>query len=230
MITTGKDDLHEILKQYPQNFTGLGKMRDHQAKMHVDKSIKPIASPPRATPYHLQERVNIAIADMIANDVIEEHPTTEPALWVSNAVIAPKSDGNIRITLDARNVNNAIQSSNLPIPRQEDIKAKLSNCNIFSKMDFKSAFWQIELHPESRHLTVFHANNKLYRYKRLTMGVKPAQGELNTALLPLFTNIPQAHLFHDDLIIAASDKTMLYVFNINIYLNPSRDSPNTICV
>ena len=79
MITTGKDDLQEILKQYPQNFTGLGKMRDHQVKMHVDKSIKPIASPPRATPYHLQERVNTAIADMIANDVIEEHPNTEPA-------------------------------------------------------------------------------------------------------------------------------------------------------
>ena len=71
-------------------------------------------------------------------------------------------------------------------------------------MDFKSAFWQIELHSDSRHLTVFHANNKLYRYKRLTIGVKPAQGELNTALLPLFTNIPQAHLIHDDLIVAAS--------------------------
>ena len=67
-------------------------------------------------------------------------------------------------------------------------------------MDFKSAFWQIELHPESRFLTIFHANDKLYRYKRLTMGVKPAQGELNTALTPL-AHIPQAYLIHDDLII-----------------------------
>ena len=52
-------------------------MKDYQVKLHVDKSIKPIASPPRSTPYHLQERVNAAIADMIAKDVIEEHPTTE---------------------------------------------------------------------------------------------------------------------------------------------------------
>ena len=35
------------------------------------------------------------------------------------------------------------------------------------------------------------------------MGVKSAQGELNTALIPLFAHIPKAHLIHDDLIIAA---------------------------
>ena len=34
------------------------------------------------------------------------------------------------------------------------------------------------------------------------MGIKPAQGELNMALQPLFAHIPQAHLIHDDLIVA----------------------------
>ena len=34
------------------------------------------------------------------------------------------------------------------------------------------------------------------------MGLKPAQGELNTALRPLFAHIPDAHLMHDDLIVA----------------------------
>ena len=105
--------------------------------------------------------------------------------WVSNVVLAPKSDGGIRVTMDARNVNKAIQSCNHPIPRHEDIiKAKLyaGAKKVFSKMDFKSAFWQIELEPSSRFMTVFHANDCLYRYKRLTMGLKPSQGELNAAL------------------------------------------------
>ena len=86
------------------------------------------------------------------------------------------------MTLDARNLNKAIQSTNLPIPRHEDIKAKLAGNEMFSKMDFRSAFRQIEIHPDSRYLTVFHTDDKLYRYKRLTMGVKPVQGELNIAL------------------------------------------------
>ena len=115
--TENKATLQNILQQFPQNFEGLGKLKNHQVKLHVDTSIK---------------------------------PSTKPV---------------------ARNVNKAIQASNLPIPRQEDIKAKLSGAKVFSKMDFKSAFWQLELHPDSRYLTVFHANDKLYRYKRLTMGV-----------------------------------------------------------
>ena len=203
---THKEDIQSILANYPENFKNtVGKHNKYQVKLHVDTSVKPVVTPPSPTPYHLEKRIDSAIKEMLENDIIEEHPTNQPAPWVSRAVIVPKSAGGLRITLDARNVNKAIQSSNLPIPRQEDIKAKLSGAKIFSKLDFRSAFWQLELHPESRYLTVFNLNGKLYRYKRLTMGVKPAQGELNTALKPLFDHIPGAHLIHDDLILAAAN-------------------------
>ena len=48
---------------------------------------------------------------MLLSGVIEEHPKGERAPWVSNIVIAPKDDGDIRITLDAKNVNKALMSS-----------------------------------------------------------------------------------------------------------------------
>ena len=198
-----KGNLQEILARYPQNFNGIGKLHHHKVKLHVDKEVKPVHVPPRSFPYHLKERAQKAIEDMIQQDVIEEHPRDEPAPWVANAVLAPKDDGSLRVTMDARNVNKALYPTNHPIPHHEDIKAKLSGCRVFSKMDFKSAFWQIELEPESRYLTVFHANDKLYRYKRLTMGLKPSQGELNAALLPVLAHIPNANLIHDDLIVAA---------------------------
>ena len=53
---------------------------------------------------------------MIKQDIIEEHHINEPAPWVSNSVIAPKVDGSIRMTLDAHNVNRAIQFSLQIIP------------------------------------------------------------------------------------------------------------------
>ena len=49
---------------------------------------------------------------MVNKDIIEEHPRNTPATWISNIVVAPKDDGDIRITLDARNINKVIQSSN----------------------------------------------------------------------------------------------------------------------
>ena len=129
----------------------------------------------------------------------------EPAPWISNAVYVPKPDGSLRVTLDARNVNKAIISSNLPIPRQEDIKAKLSGSNVYTKLDFKWSFFQLGLAEESRNLTVFNLNDKLYRYKRLIMGVKPAQGELNAALSQVFRHIKDAHVIHDDVIVASEN-------------------------
>ena len=69
------------------------------------------------------------------------------------------------------------------------------------KWTFKSTFWQILLASESRHLTVFQIDDKLYRYKVLTVGFKSAQGELSAALKPIFTHIKDAHLIHDDLVV-----------------------------
>ena len=184
---TFKDDLQQTMLDFPENFAGFKKLKGHQVRLHVDPTVKPKVTPERPTPYHLTDRVDDLIATMLADGIIEEVDTNEPIPWVSAATIAPKSNGDIRMTLDARNVNKALQSSNLPIPRQEDIRAKLNGKKIFSKLDFKHAFWQLELHPESRYLTVFSCNGKLYRYTRLTMGLKPAQGELNAALLPLYS-------------------------------------------
>ena len=193
--------------------------------------MKLVNIPPRSFPYYLKERAQNAIDKMIQQDVIEEYPRDEPAPWISNATLTPRPDGSIPVTPDARNVNKAIQSTNLPIPRHEDIKAKLNGCKVFSKMDFKSAFWQIELEPTSRYLTVFHDNGKFCRYKRLTMGIKPAQGELNVALRQVFAHFPNAHQIHDDLIVATQtleehiqmiEKCMKATAEAGLTLNPAK--------
>ena len=67
----------------------------------------------------------------------------------------------------------------------------------------KSAFHQLTLEEESRFATVFHANGRLMRYKKLTMGNLIASGELSKVLRPHFTNIKHVHLIQDDIIIAA---------------------------
>lgn len=51
---------------------------------------------------------------------------------------------------------------------REDAKAKLAGKKGFSKIDFKSTFWQLELAPESRYLTTFQLDDRLFRCKRLT--------------------------------------------------------------
>ena len=46
----------------------------------------------------------------------------------------------------------------------------------------------------AKKITVFHVGDRLMRYRKLTMGTKPASGELTKALLPLFQSIQEAHI------------------------------------
>ena len=110
---------------------------------------------------------------------MELNHTNEPSPWISTPFIVPKPQykSSIQITLGARNINKALEASSTPIPRMEEIKSKLNGSKHFSKMDLKSAYWQLELHPDARYLTVFECNGCVYRYKRMLMWVKPAQGE-----------------------------------------------------
>ena len=108
------NNICSMFKHYRQNFTGLGKLRNYQVKLYADNLIKPVAVPPRSVPCHFKARVSDAVDNMLKESVIEEHPINDPSPWVSYAVIFPKTDGSISITLDARNVNKVIISTNQP--------------------------------------------------------------------------------------------------------------------
>ena len=133
--------------------------------------------------------------------IIENH--TGPAPRISNIVLAPKQNCDVWVMVDMQCPNQAIKDTRIPIPHAKGIQAELASCEMFSKLDFKSTFHQLELAPESHLITVFNDGEKLRQYTRLTMGTKPASGELNKALRPLFNAIPEAHMICDDLIIAA---------------------------
>ena len=198
-------DKGNLIRQFPEIFSGkVGTLHDHKVKFHIDETVPPVHQHARPVPFHLRGRLRKELKKMEAEDIIEEHDG--PAPWVSNLVLAPKDDGGIRVTVDMRQVNKAIKNTNIPIPTAEEIRSEFAGYTVFSKLDFKSAFHQLRLDEPSKLLTVFHAGDKLMRYKRLTMGSTPASGELTQALRPLFQNAQGVHIIHDDVIIAGKDK------------------------
>lgn len=194
----------KIISDFPSVFSGLGRLKDYQVHLHVDEDVAPTVQAERPIPYHLKKRFDAKVDKMTNQRIVEDHEG--PAPWVSNPVLAPKDDGDIRFTIDLKDKNKAILSTNVPIPRVEDIKACLSGCRHFSKLDFNQAFHQLEFDEESRKYTVFYANGRLMRHCVLPMGSKPASGELTKALVPLFADVPEAHIIHDDLILATKTK------------------------
>ena len=230
---SGSDEVDPAIQvymiKYPSIFTGVGKMKGVKVKFHIDHTVPPVACPIKPVPYHVQPKLDRAIQKMEEAGVVEDHEG--PAPWLSNLVLAPKDDGDLRVTADMREPNKAILDTGLPIPRAEDIRKEFVGCIFFTKLDFRTAFHQLELDEESRILTVFPHNGKLKRHTRLTMGAKPASGELNKALRPLFNNLPQVHIIHDDLVIATADEeeheevidnVLAIIEEANLTLNPDK--------
>ena len=136
-----------IITHHPSVFHGLGKMKAKPIQLHIKPNASPVIQLPRPIPYHLKDTFNDVIHKMEADDVIKPHHG--PVTWLSNPVLIPKADGSMRVTVDLRNLNKALHDTHLPIPWVDDIMPMFTGKSIFSKLDLKTAFHQLELSEDS---------------------------------------------------------------------------------
>ncbi|PFX12278.1 Uncharacterized protein K02A2.6 [Stylophora pistillata] len=73
------------------------------------------------------------------------------------------TDGDIRICVDMRRANSAIERERYPIPTIEEILYDLNGSTVFSKLDIKWDFHQVELGERSREIPTFVTHLGLYR-------------------------------------------------------------------
>ena len=86
----------------------------------------------------------------------------------SNLVAKPKSNGRIRLCLDAREFNSCIQRETYPIPTLDSVIDNMTGATFSSKSDMKEAYQQLELSENCRYLTNFHTEKGTMRFKRLS--------------------------------------------------------------
>ena len=77
------------------------------------------------------------------------------SLWVSPVVLVRKKDGSLRFCIDLRKLNAQTVKDAYSIPRIEDALDSLNGACIFTSLDLKSGYWQVELDEESIPLTAF---------------------------------------------------------------------------
>ena len=190
--------------EFPEVFTGLGKMKDTQITLHVDPNVTPVAQPLRRTPFQLRERVEEKLKQLVELDIIE--PVAGPTPWVNPTVIAPKRDGDIRLCIDMRRANEAIIRERHPIPTVDEVLQGLNGSKVFSELDLNMGYHQLELEPKSRDITTFATHSGLYRYKRLLFGVNSASEVFQYKIASALAGIEGATNISDNIVVHAADK------------------------
>jgi hypothetical protein len=153
-------------------FKRIGKLKDTTVKLHIDETVKPVAQKQRRTPFHLRDKVANEIEKLL-KDVIEKvEDTPTPWVYVSHIVTPPKKEpGAIRLCVDMREPNQAIQRERHQMPTIDELINDLNLAKVFSKLDLRAGYHQLELHEDSRYITTFSTHIGLYRYKRLNFGI-----------------------------------------------------------
>ena len=139
--------------KFKECFEGIGNLRGYQAKIHVDPEVLPVAQNPRRVPFSLREKMELKLKELQEADIIEK--VEGPIPWVSPVCVVPKPSGDIRLCVDMRRANEAVLRERHPIPRVDEVLQNMNQSTVFSKLDLKWGFHQIELAEESRGITTF---------------------------------------------------------------------------
>ncbi|XP_063380957.1 uncharacterized protein K02A2.6-like [Cydia fagiglandana] len=129
----------------------------------------------------------------------------ETADWATPIVPVVKSDGSLRICGDYKiSLNKYLEVDRFPLPRVEDLFAKLHGGKKFSKIDLSQAYAQLVLDDTSKY-TVINTHKGLFKYNRLIYGLSSSPGIFQRILEQMFVDIPRVGVFLDDVVITGLD-------------------------
>lgn len=147
-------------------------IRDVELTLPVDRSVPPVIQPLRRCPVPLLDKVKEKLDDLLNREIVER--VEKPTSWVSPLVPILKDNGDLRLCIDMRRANQAIQRLNHPLPVFEEILPRIRNARYFSLLDMKESYYHVMLSEGCRDVTTFITNWGLYRFRRLFFGVNCA--------------------------------------------------------
>ena len=139
-------------------------------------------------------------------------PLEGPAPWVNPVVIVPKYNGKIHLCVDMRQANQAIMRRRYPIPMVDEVLHTMNGSKVFSKLDLKWGYHQLELSPESREITTFATPDGLFRYKRLLFGVCSASEQYQHEIASALAGIEGVVNILDYIVVQGVKETVIKVF------------------
>ena len=95
--------------------------------------------------------------------------------WASPVVLVKKKDGSLHFCIDLRKLNARTIKDAYSLPRIKESLDCLNGASIFTFLDLKSGYWQVELDDESILLTAFTVGPLgFYEWVRMPFGLTNA--------------------------------------------------------
>ena len=123
-----------------------------------------------------------------------------------------KANGEDRMCIDFRDINNCTEDQAVKVPSVEDISRNLSGENhVFCTLDIKSAYFHIPIGEKYKHITAFYGpENDFFIYNTTPFGLKNAPSFFHMFIDKMFGKVKNVAIYFDDLCIGAKDYKSLF--------------------
>ncbi|XP_055621859.1 uncharacterized protein K02A2.6-like [Toxorhynchites rutilus septentrionalis] len=105
-----------------------------------------------------------------------------------------------------RRANRAVLREKHPLPVIDELLSSIRGAVLFSKLDIKEAYHQIEILEKSREITTFITKFGLFRYKRLMFGVSSASELFQKVMETVVAGLDGIVVYLDDIVVSGRSK------------------------
>lgn len=185
-----------VHERWPHLFNGLGCTADVVHRIDTGDS-RPIQARGKPIPIGLYQRIKDQVNEMLRDQVIEKSRSE----WHSPIRPVEKPNGDIRLAINYRRLNQLTRTDAYPMPRMDEALLKLKGAKVLSKIDLRKGYYQIEMAHEDREKTAFSFDGQLYHFTRMPFGLATAPHTFIRLMHQIFHQVKHASVFFDDLII-----------------------------
>lgn len=185
--TVLKNILDKNRDVFAVNLSELGKSIGRYSHKIETYDAPPVRTPFYRVPTHMQKEIDRQVQELLDAGIIVESNSE----FNSPVVLVKKKDGRYRFCIDYRKLNKITKPLTFPLPRLECVFDTIAEAKsqIFSTFDLHSGYWQLQMHPESRHKTAFITQNGVYEWTRVGMGLKNSCVSFQTAMTDILRGL-----------------------------------------
>jgi hypothetical protein len=133
--------VQEYPNVFPEDLSGMPPDRDIEFIIELLPRTPPISKRPYRMPINELVELNKQIAKLQSKGFI--HPSLSP--WRAPVLFVKKKDETQWMCMDYRSLNEVTIKNKYPFPRIEDLFNQMKGVSIFSKIDFRSGYYQLKI-------------------------------------------------------------------------------------